>query len=266
MRPNRNRPLTARSVLASTLLGAIPPELPVSHLVHVAGLFGINENRARVALSRMVANDEVTTDGAGRYKLVGHLLARQQRQVASRAGQTGKWSGDWYIVALPATTAAADERGQRRRSLTHARLAELRQGLWLRPDNFSVDLDAEVLAEVVTFSGRPSGDPVKLAARLWDLDGWASRARELLEELVALDPEGPTELAPGFVLSAAVLRHLQADPLLPSSLLPLDWPGVELRSFYDLWDARYRSVLAQWTQAPSHPKRKGEVLSPSRPA
>ena len=70
-------PLTARSVLASALLGEEPPELPVAQLVHLAGLFGINENRARVALSRMVAAGEATTDGSGRYRLAGHLLARQ---------------------------------------------------------------------------------------------------------------------------------------------------------------------------------------------
>ena len=78
-------------MLASTLLGAEPPELPVGHLVHVAGLFGINENRARVALSRMVASGEVTTSGDGRYRLAGHLLQRQARQTVSRAGRTARW-------------------------------------------------------------------------------------------------------------------------------------------------------------------------------
>ena len=37
---------------------------------------------------------------------------------------------------------------------------------------------------------------------------------------------GPTALAPGFELSAAVLRHLQADPLLPAELLPVGLAGV----------------------------------------
>ncbi|HWE70275.1 MAG TPA: hypothetical protein VG205_07915, partial [Acidimicrobiales bacterium] len=76
--------MTARSVLASTLLGVDPPELPVAYLVHVAGLFGINDNRARVALSRMLASGEASTDGAGRYRLAGRLLDRQERQLASR--------------------------------------------------------------------------------------------------------------------------------------------------------------------------------------
>ena len=61
-----------------------------------------------------------------------------------------------------------------------------------------------------------------------------------------LSPEGPADLAPGFELSASVLRHLQLDPLLPTELLPATWPGERLRRRYDQWDAGYRRVLAQW--------------------
>ena len=48
-------------------------------------------------------------------------------------------------------------------------------------------------------------------------------------------------LADGFVTSAAVLRHLQADPLLPDELLPARWPGAALRADYDRYDAAYRA-------------------------
>jgi phenylacetic acid degradation operon negative regulatory protein len=58
----------------------------------------------------------------------------------------------------------------------------------------------------------------------------------------------PADLAPGFELSASVLRHLQADPLLPDELLPAGWPGAGLREQYDGWDAGYRSVLEKWSR------------------
>src|SRR5580658_4359902 len=135
-----DRPLTARSVLASTLLGVDPPELPVSYLVHMGELFGINESRARVALSRMVSSGEVTTDGEGRYRLTGHLLERQHRQVASRSGQTRAWPGTWHLVVVVKAGSTAEVRARRRRVLTGARLAELREGVWLRPDNLDLSL------------------------------------------------------------------------------------------------------------------------------
>ena len=68
-----------------------------------------------------------------------------------------------------------------------------------------------------------AGGPAGAGARLWDLDGWAGQAAAPGPWRVA--PDGPAALAPGFVLSAAALRHLQADPLLPPGL-PAHWPGA----------------------------------------
>ncbi len=241
-----NGPLTARSVLASALLGESPPELPVAHLVHLAGLFDINENRTRVALSRMASAGEVTTDGSGRYRLAGHLLDRQGRQTASRQGNTRPWNGQWRMVVVTTSGRPAEDRSARRRRLTQARLAEQREGVWLRPDNIDLRPDPGDDPDVELFTGVPDGDPEPLATRLWDLEGWARRAVILEQELNALPPSGPADLAPGFELSASVLRHLQADPLLPPELLPPDWPGSALRGTYDRWDRQYRQVLATW--------------------
>jgi phenylacetic acid degradation operon negative regulatory protein len=238
--------MTARSVLASALLGEDPPELPVAHLMHLAALFGINENRARVALSRMARNGEVTTDGSGRYRLAGHLLERQDRQALSRRGETVPWRGGWTMVVVTSTGLAAEERSARRKRLTRARLAEQRDGVWLRPDNIALTPDPLDDAGLSVFAGAPLGDPVRLVGGLWDLEGWMSAAGDLLGRLGDLVPTGPDDLAPGFVLSASVLRHLQADPLLPPELLPAGWPGHELRRAYEGWDRRYRRVLSAW--------------------
>ena len=271
MPQERNRPLTARSVLASALLGADPPELPVAHLVHLAGLFGINGNRARVALSRMVASGEVTTDGAGTYRLSGHLLRRRDRQEASRSGRTGPWTGGWNVVVVVTSGSPPEVRAARRRALEFARLVELREGTWVRPDNLELHLSSALGPDVVVFTGPSGDDPAALAASLWDLAGWAARARGLRRSLAGLEPRGPGQLAPGFELSAAVLRHFQADPLLPPELLPPDWPGDGLRRDYDEWDRRYRQVLVEWSRAPSRrpdrrPAGHGQPSSSSFPS
>jgi phenylacetic acid degradation operon negative regulatory protein len=241
-------PLTARSVLASALLGMDPPELPVAQLVRLTGLFGISENRARVALSRMVASGEATSDGAGRYRLAGHLAARQSRQSASRAGTTSPYDGEWWLAVVTTSGSTAEVRSARRRALAYARLAELREGVWMRPANLTVQLAGPLDADIELMTARPR-DAADLADRLWGLAEWSDGAVRLQDRLDALVPEGPAALAPGFELSAAVLRHLQADPLLPAELLPSEWPGASLRATYDRWDARYRATLNEWSRA-----------------
>ncbi len=241
-----NVPLTARSVLASALLGEEPPELPVAHLVRLAGLFGISGNRARVALSRMVAAGEATTDGSGRYRLAGHLLDRRQRQTVSRVGDTGRWDGRWRLVVVTTSGRAPEERLALRRRLALARLAERREGVWMRPSNIDLVPDPSDDPQLALFTALPDEDPAALAAALWDLGAWADRAVGLVADMDRLVPADPALLAPGFELSAAVLRHLQADPLLPAALLPFGWPGQALRAAYRRWDRHYRAMLATW--------------------
>jgi phenylacetic acid degradation operon negative regulatory protein len=231
------------------MLGMEPPELPVAQLVRLTGLFGISDNGARVALSRMVASGEATTDGSGRYRLAGHLAARQARQTSSRAGTTGPFDGTWWLAVVTTAGSTAEVRTARRRALAYARLAELREGVWLRPSNVALDLPPDLEADVETMSARPER-PVELAERLWDLASWSARADALRQRLDRIDPDRPEALAPGFELSASVLRHLQSDPLLPAELLPEGWPGASLRSAYDAWDTRYRATLREWSHAP----------------
>jgi phenylacetic acid degradation operon negative regulatory protein len=242
-----NRPFTARSVLASALLGMDPPELPVAQLVRLSGLFGISENGARVALSRMVSTGEAETDGAGRYRLAGHLMERRSRQTTSRSGLTAAFSGDWLVAVVTTSGSTAEVRSERRRALAYARLAELREGVWMRPDNLESGVPDELRPDLVLMSARPA-DARGLAARLWDLSAWSAEATALLQALSALVPDVPAALAPGFTLSASVLRHLQGDPLLPEALLPAGWPGHRLRAAYEGWDRRYRATLAAWSR------------------
>ena len=239
--------------MLSVLLGSDPPRLPVQLLVRTTELFGIAEGTTRTALSRMAAAGEVVADD-GWYALGDdRLLARQARQSASRAARTRPWRGQRWRQAVVVADGRrpAAERASLRQTLTGARLAELREGVWLRPDN--VDVPAVDAAELRWSTTVPDGDHRQLAAELWDLDGWAERADDLRRRMAELLPglEGGDRslLAPGFVLSADVLRHFQADPLLPAELLPAEWPGAGLRREYDRYDRAYRAVLRAWFRA-----------------
>jgi phenylacetic acid degradation operon negative regulatory protein len=229
------RPLTARSAVLSTLLGAHPPRLPARSLVRVGELFDIAEGTIRVALSRMVAAGDLTQVN-GDYQLTRRLRARQTRQDQSRTPTAHPWAGDWEIAVVTAARRPAAERTAFRSAMADLRLAELREGTWLRPANLSRPRPALVVEQCTFLTGRPESPD--LAATLWDLPAWAARARDLASAL-----DEATDLPSSFILAAGVLRHFLADPLLPPELLPADWPGDRLRERYEQFDHRFQSVL-----------------------
>lgn len=92
-----------------------------------------------------------------------------------------------------------------------------------------------------------------LASELFHLTEWIDRANVLLGDLEPLAQQlaagDQAALITGFMTNADVLRHLQADPLLPPQLLPKGWSGTRLRQryerfdevFLDLWWSNLRS-------------------------
>lgn len=252
--PDRNiqggaaRSLSARSVVASTLLGMHPPVLPARVLVQSGGLFGIAEGATRTALSRMVAAGELVPEEPASYRLAGRLLQRQARQDVSRKPPRWGWDGRWWRMAVVvADRRTPEERAALRASLLGGRYAEVREGVWTRPDNLPGERPDAPGCEWIKGSFE---DPVAMAATLWDLEGWSARAETLRTSVEAWTPrlldEGVAVLAPTFVVSADVLRHLQADPLLPRELLPPGWPGERLRTSYDAFDAAFRRAWTTW--------------------
>lgn len=235
------RPLSARSVVASVLMGTHPPELPTAALVRLGESLGIAPGTTRVALSRMVAAGElapVTTPGAGGYRLTGPaLLSRQQTQDQALDPETADWDGTWRMAVVTGGSAgprggrSPSDRSDLRRAFLAARFAEWREGVWLRPANRP---DATPDQDCRWLTTRPDGDPAALVAELWDLPGWAARARALLAVTGADD----------FTTAAALLRHLRTDPLLPPELLPPAWPSDDLRARYAVHMKNIRAFIA----------------------
>jgi phenylacetic acid degradation operon negative regulatory protein len=234
------RPLTARSVLLSALLGTTPPRLPVGRLVRAAELFGITEGAARTALSRMAAAGDVQADD-GRYRLSPRLMDRRRRQDESRADPRLAWDGSWSFVVVTADRRTANERAELRATMARLRYAELREGVWLRPANLPEGREGVIEEHCQRWTARPDDDVGGLAEELWPLVEWAERARTLG---AALD-DGAT-LAERFMVSAAALHHLLSDPLLPDELLPADWPGGALRRDFDRFYATYQAELQRY--------------------
>ncbi|MER7934663.1 MULTISPECIES: PaaX family transcriptional regulator C-terminal domain-containing protein [unclassified Streptomyces] len=228
------RPLSARSVVLSLLLGTHPPRLPVKDLLRLVEPFGVGGSALRAALSRMTAAGDLRRTDDAVYGLSDRLLARQRRQDEAVRPRTRAWHGDWEMLVVTATGRGPAERAELRTRLTRLRLAELREGVWLRPANLARALPGDVLDLTEPCTARPSRPAPELAAHLWPLTAWADTARALLAH------EAGVRRAPDrLTLFAAAVRHLLTDPVLPPQLLPADWPGDDLRTAY----ASYRAEL-----------------------
>ncbi|OMC46237.1 PaaX domain-containing protein, C- domain protein [Mycobacterium sp. IS-2888] len=217
--------MTARSVVLSVLLGAHPAWATASELIRLTNDFGIKEATLRVALTRMVGAGDLIRSADG-YRLSDRLLARQRRQDDAIDPRVRAWRGDWVLLIVTSVGNDARTRAALRTAMHSKRFGELREGVWMRPDNLELDLDRTLEAQVRTLTARDDA-PAELAGRLWDLPAWAHTGHRLLDEMAAA-PDVPAR----FMVAAATVWHLLTDPVLPDELLPSDWPGARLRAAY----------------------------------
>ncbi len=215
--------------------------MSAAELAYRAEQFGISTPTLRVALTRAVnAGDLRRVDG--QYALGERLAARQRRQDEGVEVASTPWDGQWRTIIVVASARPASERIALRKDLTSRRFAELREGVWLRPDNLDHGATAIHHTGVALFRGVPDDDPRALASSLWDLSEWARQGHQLLDLL-----QHTQNPALRLAAAAKVVRHLTDDPLLPVDLLPPHWPGDLIRRAY----ADYRRELL--ASAPSSP-------------
>lgn len=244
------RPLSARSVLATAILGADQPHLTVGELVAMASLFGISDGAARTCLWRMVSNGELTSED-GTYTLAGDLLERRQRvDEASRLDDDAvpPWDGTWELAVVSLDRRSAADRVALRKAATALHLGELREGVWIRPDNLDPDrlprLRAVLDRQCVHFHGAATDIDPDAVRSLFNLDDWAADARRLTRAIRdEVDADAADDFAYWFGLSVAVVRHLQLDPMLPAEFIGDEWPGPDLRSAYRRFDELFKRHL-----------------------
>jgi PaaX-like protein C-terminal domain len=158
-------------------------------------------------------------------------------RVAVGGGNPGDW--EMAVVTTPARPQA--ERVALRKAMIDLRLAELREGVWIRPDNLVRQLGG-VVGSQCKFFRCEYPEHGELTQSLWDLPGWASTARHLQGALVET-----TSLRDGFMLIAQVVRHLRLDPFLPPELLPDDWPGQALRESFTEFRDQFAQRLREYS-------------------
>ncbi len=230
------KPLSARSVVLSLLLGHDGHRMSPADLTRAGEYFGIPAATLRVALTRAVAVGDLERDG-GDYALSPRFAARQRRQDEGVADLDRPWDGRWEMGVVVVTGRTGTDRAALRSTLLADRLVEMREGVWTRPANLSREPAYTSEAVLTCFLASDLTAPRNVAAELWDLDGWARTAHTLMASM-----ERETEPMRRLATAAGFVRHLADDPILPRELLPASWPGDELRQAYRTYQRELRSA------------------------
>ena len=224
---------TAKSLILDLLSTLRRGAMPVAALVAAGELFGIGQNRLRVALARLLAAGQVERDARGRYRLASGAGPVQRQVVAWRHPErrTRPWSGAFIgVQGRP-----PGERRARRahdRSLAFLGFRPLDARLEIRPDNLTGGVRAlrEALqalgldAGSIVFTLRDLDPATETRARgLWDAEtlhqAYAASLREIEESARRL-PQLSTQAAmvESFSLGGRMIRQLVLDPLLPEPI------------------------------------------------
>mgnify|MGYP000656241259 CR=1 FL=1 len=179
----------------------LPERLRPQHFSQVVGQESLVGPEG--ALTRMVAGGDLIRSDDG-YRLSERLLERQRRQDDALRPALRDWDGSWVTAVVTSVGEDARTRSDLRKLLQDSRFGELREGVWLRPDNLRAELDPGI-ARHVRLLRSIDGAPAELAAQLWDLAGWSAAATELIAAM-SRARDLPTE----FTIAAAMVRHLEA--------------------------------------------------------
>ena len=217
--------MTARSVVLSVLLGAHPAWATAAELLRLTADFGLKESTVRVALTRLVSTGDLVRSADG-YRLSDRLLARQRRQDDAMRPHVKPWDGTWTTLVITSVGVDPRTRAVLRTTLQQNRFGELREGVWLRPDNLEV-----TLPEGCHATGAGAARPRRRSRRAGPTA--VGSAGVGAHRRAAARRHGHASDTPGrFVAAAGMVRHLLTDPVLPDELLPPDWPAKALRDSY----------------------------------
>lgn len=288
---------TSQSLLV-TLLGDYwfgrPVHIPSSALVDLLGEFGVGEQAARAALSRVSRTGHL--EGAKQGRRTAYRLSPESAEQAVVYGRaimrftaatpegasSEPWDGCWTVVAYAGEAHTPDDRRRIRIRLRELGFVPLQDALWVSPFRGGdeageglrqLGVGGFTVLEGATSSAVSTRDP-RSALRLDDL---AARYHTILEELAPVVAAmrsgalGPREALVARTRAMSTWRLMAFyDPGLPVELLPDDWPGWEARTaFAEVYDglgapaaARVREVVAPHSEEAAAAVHHDTVVSP----
>jgi phenylacetic acid degradation operon negative regulatory protein len=215
----------------------------------------IDSGVVRTAMSRLAADGWLERSKVGRnsfYRLV--KKGRQTFDVATAHiydPPPSDWTGRFELLLIP----ASEDRDAAREALKNAGFGSPLPGVWVAPSGVPVPDEASSAIRLEVSAEDDSGR--RLLSQSWPLDRTADayvKFMKTFEPLRAWIGRGAAlSDADAFTARILLIHHYRRvvlrDPLLPTALLPADWPGRAARA---LCGEIYRGLLPaseQWLDA-----------------
>lgn len=258
---------TAKRLILSLLSAPSLKTIEISALVRWGCLFDIDATATRVAVGRLAKQGLITAITRGVYGIgpKGSLIAQTAGQWSQVESRVKPWHGGW-IVAHTAHLGRSNKTAlrARERAFRLNGFAELVPELWCRPDNFAETLDLtrqrlislglEPAAVIMQVTALPGIDTTDLFA-LWpraELEAsyrdYQSAMTSSLKHLESMD--AATAARETFLIGEAVIRCINADPLLPAQMVDTVARQQMTNQMLD-YNERGRAAWAAFMQGPS---------------
>jgi phenylacetic acid degradation operon negative regulatory protein len=230
-----NRP-TAKRLILSLLSAPSLPEVSIAMLQRWGELFDIDGASMRVTVGRLTRQGLLSSQRRGVYRMgpAGRTLAAAASGWRDAEARTCEWRGDWlfaHVAHLGRVNRGALR--ARERAFRLSGFAELAGGLWCRPANLrepptatrerltSLGLESDAILTCVSdIPGVRDRDLFKLWPRRQIERQYHRQLRKMLssrKRLVQLSLESSAKET--LLVGEAVIRQINADPLLPDAML-----------------------------------------------
>ncbi|MFL4910202.1 PaaX family transcriptional regulator C-terminal domain-containing protein [Streptomyces sp. MMS24-I2-30] len=240
--------------LALMLLGFTvyqrPLAMATSSVIGVLADFDISSHAVRATLNRMTDRGLLTRVKRSRevfYALTAHGSAvLADGHAAAHEPPDRQWDGSWTVLGFTVPEDQRAVRHQLRSRLTWRGFGLLRNGMWIAPGQVDVEellSDLRIGPAIRAFAATPvpPTDNTQLINDAFDLEAIASRYRTFIARWEKPDPAdaaGASTLTRILLLQSEWAQIARADPRLPVSHLPSDWPALSaFRLYHELHDA-----------------------------
>jgi phenylacetic acid degradation operon negative regulatory protein len=229
-----------------------------SAFIDLLGRLGVEQKATRQALMRTAADGWLDSERIGRRTVwrltpsAEQLLGDGARRIYSFTGAATEWDGRWVLVLVRTPESERPTRHVLRTRLSWAGLGNPAPGVWIGPHPDRVGEIEQVLADAgapdahVFVAGHSGfGDVRAMVRSAWDLDAIEHGYEQFLAAFSARPADDP--LCDVVELVHTWRRFPWTDPVLPPTLLPAPWLGVEAAAlFARLHDAWSGAARREW--------------------